>query len=657
MFGASLMPVVLAGCLLLSWGASVAVPLGTSIRSGSADGFLGGAVYLVWVLLVYGVLRRTSEIPEHRVVWALIGLSAVLKLVLAGWAMRLPLHADQELFHRFVRAMADSRLDAGVMRGLSAIYDYPVWAGRVLPIHYGMRLLAGAQDVVGVRLLNVGLSSALLAATYGFARRLLPVGQRKWAVFLMMALPFQTMVVTDYSHHLFSSFYFLVSLWGVWEMVFSSPSPLRRLGLSLGTGVCLLLMMGQRGTHWIALAVWGALLLWALCTGVGWRRWIWMVAGIGILPLALSIPLAHRYDAWLERHDTHRLNSVLPGFVARGWCPKSDGEYCGRYEQLDRVTPWPAKSAAMFRLVGSQIRYNPAVVCLRFPVVKTAKLFLVGYASNFEESLAAADSRALPWARGMRRVAAPLFLGLALGGCLMLARRPGRQDRWLPVVLAPVVTWGAYVFFGETSPRYSIYCQPFLALLGALALSNGGLTAQEGVQGVPPGPWGPVLGRGLVILGGMVVALGLLVAVVQSMPSHRFYGDVHRGWSVSDGGAVGAGPLSPFEAALCLEPGHGSMEAVWAVPSMPEGGTTLSFYLLEVDPDARALTLGVHAGGEDWRWWPLAGRPVPQFVEMDLSPHTEKLEFVLRTADGSPMEASGCVVVGYVYMDRQDVNP
>ena len=99
----------------------------------------------------------------------------------------------------------------------------------MLPVHYAIRLLAGNHDLLWTRLLNVALSTAILLTTYGFARRLLPEGRRKWAVFLTMALPFQSFVVTDYSHHLFSSFYFLLGMGCAWDLVFADPRPARRL--------------------------------------------------------------------------------------------------------------------------------------------------------------------------------------------------------------------------------------------------------------------------------------------------------------------------------------------------------------------------------------------------------------------------------------------
>ncbi len=643
----SVSAVTLAVCLLLAWGVSMAAPLLNAAGGGSLDWLPGAGGYLAVVLLLALLVRKTRRFPEHRVVGGLIALSAGIKLWLAVRFAIFPLHADQELFHRFVRDMADSRLNPDILRVLSAFYDYPVWAGRVLPIHYLIRLAAGPGDVFWTRLLNVGVSSAMLAVVYGFSRRLLPEGKRRWAVFLMMALPFQTMVVTDYSHHLLSSFYFLSGLWCAWELVFRSPRAVSRLGLSLGAGGCLLLMMWQRGTHWIALGTWLALLAWAGLRGTGLRRWAGLAVHVVGIPLLVSLPLARGYDAWLERQDAFRLNSVLPAFMARGWCPETGGEYCGRYEQLDRATPPGEKTAAMLRLVGSQIRFNSRTVCLWFPAMKTAKLFLVGYASNFEESLAAAGSDALPAARGMRRAAAPLFLGLALWGCLALARRPGRHPEWLPVVLAPLVTWGAYVFFGETSPRYSIFCQPFLALLGAL-----GIPAAAARPPGSPGQavsWKAVAARAGVAPGIIAVCLALLVGLLGAMPAHRFYGDLSQGWTVSGGGRIGPGALHPFEAVLNMDAGQASAGAEWSGSGPAGVSGRLSFYLLNMSAEARALTLEVAVDGDERINLPLADVALPRRLEAAGPFPRGILQLELRSPEALPQPA--WVSIGYAGMD------
>ncbi|MDD4342474.1 MAG: hypothetical protein PHO14_09630, partial [Kiritimatiellae bacterium] len=530
---------------------------------------------------------------------------------------------------------------------LSRIYDYPVWAGRVLPFHYAVRLLAGSHDLLWVRLFNVGLSSAILGVTYGWSRRLLPAGKRKWAVFLLVVLPFQTMVVTDYTHHLFSSFYFLAGLWCVWELVYSSPALGRSFGLSLGAVACLLLMMWQRGTHWIALAVWVFVWGWTGLAGAGWRRWAKVGLFAILIPLVGSVPLARSYDSWLARHDDHRLNSVLPAFMARGWCPESAGEYCGRYEQLDRVTPWPDKSTAMFRLVGSQIRHNPEVVCARFPLVKTAKLFLVGYASNLEESLAATRSRWLPVVRGMRWAASPLFLGMAFWGCLVLARNPGRQGRWLPVVLAPLVTWGAYVFFGETSPRYSIFCQPFLALAGAMAfVTRPDSRLNAGDQ---PLSWKAIFVRAMLVSGAVAVILLFLTAVVHYLPAHLFYRNVQPGWELSQGVQVRPGAYQPFEVVLEMDAKRSETKADWIVAADPVVAADLSFYLLDISPEVGDVVLEVRSGATDMFSVPLREITEPQYVKVEGPLEIDRLRFILRSS--KPLAQPLRLTMGYVRAD------
>ena len=642
-FGGSLLPVALAGCLFLAWTTSLGVIALKQFGGARTPWFGGAIVYLVAAGALGGLLAKIPAGAEPRLVGALIALSAGVKLVLVLCFPHLPLNTDQAMFHYFVREMADGHLAGDILRRLSQIYDYPVWAGRALPIHYAVRRWSGGQDLLWIRMLNVGLSTALLATTYGFACRLLPRGRRKWVVGLMLALPFQWFVVTDYSHHLFSSFYFLACIWCGWELVFASPGRWRRLGLSAAIGICLVLMMWQRGMHLIALGVFGFLLAWAALAGCGWRRWGGLCLGLVVVPLALALPPAQRLDAWLARHDDGKLNSVLPAFVARGWCPESAGEYCGRYEQLDRVTPGPEKKAAMARLVLSQIRHNPRIVCGRFPFVKTAKLFLVGYAANFEESLAAGHSAVLPWARGMRLAAAPVFLGLALWGCLVLAFAPVAQVRWLPVLLAPLLTWGAYVFLGETSPRYSIFCQPFLALLGALALGGPGL----GAHPLSGAAWRGLAIRAVLVVGLVAAALGSAVWAVGRIPEYRLYADLERGWG--GGGEPGPvpwpGALRPFEVRLPWTP------TTWRLPPHPETAGILSFYVLDVrgaPPDGR---IAVRAGADVLFDRAAASLRFPQYVEAEIPAPAEELVFE------GPGPGPGTWALGYVSFREKDGAP
>lgn len=369
----------------------------------------------------------------------------------------------------------------------------------------------------------------------------------------------------------------------------------------------------------------------------------------------LSIPAAGRYDAWLARHDVHQLNSVLPAFVARGWCPETRGEYCGRYEQMDRVTPWPEKKPAMFRIVLSQVRYNAKTVCAWFPLLKTAKLFLVGYASNLEEGLLASQSPHLLWARGMRLAAAPIFLGLAFWGCMGLAARPRMPYRWIPIFLAPVLTWGAYLFMGETSPRYSIFCQPFLALLGASALATFKRAKME-----EEADWRGVASRGGFVLGGIVLGLALLAAGVRLIPEHQLYANLEKGWTGVDGKSVQAGVASgdyrPFESRILLEPESGSSQVVWHLPPRPAAFQTLSMYLLDASAGARAARLEIRALGKPLAGIPLNGLNEPRYVQMRLPFGADELTFSLEPFAGAE-RPGGSVQIGYVSFSEGSLSP
>lgn len=642
----SLLPALLGLCLLIAFGVSVLVPV---VHYGAAGNFswLGGAaIYAVFWGVVFWAVRRATEVSEARVVWRLIGLSALVKLVLIGVMRHLPLHADQALFHLFMREMADSRLYAGTMAELSRYYDYPLWSGRGMPFHFLARLWAGDLDVLWMRLVNVALSSGILAVTYGFSRRLLPEGARKWAVFLLMALPFQTMVTTDYSHHLFASFYLLLSMWCAWELVWIAHSWRVRAGLSAVTGVCLMLMMWQRGTHWIAMGVWLAVVVWTAFARGGWRRAAWLGAGLVVMPLLISIPLARHFDGWLAQHDEHRLSTLLPGFAARGWCPESQGEYCARYERLEGATPWPDKVPAVVRLITSQIRENPGVVCGWFPVMKTGKLFLAGYASNFEEGLAGWRPQYLAWARGVRLLGAPLFLGFALWGCWCLTARARDHAKWLLVALVPVVTWAAYIFFGETSPRYSIFFQPFLALVGAAGFARWERRACWRAT-----VW-RVAWRNAAVTG--IVALGLmaLVLAVHALPGHRQYANLETGWGASAAAEsaleVQRGSLRPFEARLKSSLVASDGAAVqWALPERPLEDGDLSLYVIGANAAARRMRLVVMPEGGASVSVELRAISYPHWVRLSLPAEARNVAFQLVPFEDGEV-AGASVELGYM---------
>ena len=649
--GAALLPAVLTLCLALAWLASLAIPVRKYLLAGDFSWLPGAGLYLLLAGGLGWLVWRARQISEGRLVGILIGAATIVKLALAFSTLHLPLNTDQTLFRHFVCEMADQSLQGEALARLSATYDYPVWAGRAMPVHYLLRRLAGAHDLPWVRLVNVGFSLAILLVTYGLARRLLPAGRRKWAVFLVMVLPFQTFVVSDYSHHLFSSFYFLLGMWAATEMILTDPGPWRRSGLALLVGVCLLFMTWQRGIHLIAMGTWLVLVAWT-AAACGWRQGGRLALGLVLIPAVLALPLARRFDRCLEAHDVHHLNSILPAFMARGWCPESGGEYCRRYEQLDEATPGPEKKSAMYRLVLSQIRRNPMVVCAKLPLIKTAKLFLVGYAANFEESLVAENAPALPWVRGMRLIAAPLFLGAALYGCFLLCFRPDAQRRWLPVLLAPVLTWGTYVFVGESSPRYSIFCQPFLGLLGAWALTRG-----ADATGRPAALTAKTLGhfalRMLVCLAAALLALSAAAGIVQRLPADWFYADLKQGWSSPVPETIRPGALQPFEVQLCVPSGSAAAQADWQLPPRRDSMDKLSLYLLKTEKSLHAMRLGIDCSGIRMLTVSLADFQEPQQLKIALPRSAESLRFVIEPVSDTSMNP-GCLEIGYASFFTDD---
>ncbi|HPV48004.1 MAG TPA: hypothetical protein PLD40_10555 [Kiritimatiellia bacterium] len=643
------LPVWLGLCLALAVLASLTVPVWKYARAGDFTWLPGALLYGALFTGVAWWLAKVRPEREGQAVLALIGGSALLKLALVLLMGHLPLNTDQAIFRHFVETMADHRLAADTMDSLSADGDYSIWAGRAMPVHYLVRRLAGVHDALWMRLISIMVSSALLVMTAAFARRLLPANKRKWAVFLLVALPFQTFVVLDYGHHLLSSFYLLLGTWCVWELVHASPGLPRRLGLSVVAGLCLLLMMWLRGIHLIALGAWVGLLLWAAFQEKARRHWCRLVFWGILLPLGLASPLARHYDSWLRQHDAHQLNSMLPAFVARGWCPESAGEYCGRYEQIDRATPGPDQKSAMWRLVFSQIRYNPRVVCVRFPIIKTAKLFLVGYAANIEEALAMEKSPVLPWVRGMRLAAAPVFLLWACWGCFLLAVSPSPQrERWLAVFLVPLLTWGTYVFLGETSPRYSIYCQPFLGLIGAYAL-----VARRGHEaGAPTESWRRPLLRGVVMLAVGAVVLGGLTYGIRQVPARYFYADLRQGWSRVGGPAsspvVAPGDFQPLEAKIQLPPGSDEARVEWQLPVPAGVPREVALYLLGADAGLSQAVLSIGTGAGPLFSLPLNELNRPRHLRIVVPAADDSLRFSLRKAMPPENRIPGTLQIGYL---------
>lgn len=630
-----LLPAALGCFVLLAFPASVLVPL-VKIWNGGGAGWPAGLLYLLGAGIAGWGLKKADKWPEHLVAWGVICVSFAVKAVVAWLVPHLPLNIDQSLFHHFATRIAADGYASETLSTLSSLYDYPLWAARIFPVHYLMERIFPVHALAWTKALNVAAATLILVLTYGLARRVLPPGKRKWAVFLMAVLPFQTFWVTDYSHHLYSSLYLLAFTWAAEELAFGGGGLFRRMGLSSLAALCLLFMAWQGGVDWIAMGLAVGFVVVHAAKSSNLRRTLGLALWLLVIPAVAATML--KGPLLLNRIgecDVHRQNSVLPAFMARGWNPETGGEYCPRYEKLDMATPPPKKAEAMFRIVLSQMRHEPMKTCLWLPCVKTAKLFLVGYASNLEESLALGRFPALPGVGWIRRCGTAVFLGFVLLGCFRLAGLRDLPDTWVPVLMVPLLTWGAYVLAGETSPRYSVFCQPFLAVVGACAVRG----AAETQYPSRPARW---WWRLVVVVVLLLVAAGTVAMAVRLIPSHAAYEDLRGN---RDGESTREGPFRLFERTAVLPPGEESASLVWPIPG---GATACSFYALECGGAmADAEVVVATGGGEALATVPLDGRALPEYVEVALPADIRELHVRVSRAS-SDTGKEGTFVFGYL---------
>lgn len=632
-----LLPAALGCFVLLAFPASVLVPL-VKIWNGGGAGCLAGLLYLLGAGIAGWGLKKADKWPEHLVAWGVICVSFAVKVALAWLVPHLPLNIDQSLFHHFATRIAADGYAPETLSSLSSLYDYPLWAARIFPVHYLMERIFPAHALAWTKALNVAAATLILVLTYGLARRVLPPGKRKWAVFLMAVLPFQTFWVTDYSHHLYSSLYLLAFTWAAEELAFGKFRLWQRLCFSCLAATCLLFLAWQVGVDWIAMGMAAGFVAVHAVMSSDIRKTGGLALWLLVIPvMATSILKNPLLLDQLAAGDIHRQNSVLPAFMARGWNPETGGEYCARYEQLDIATPRPRKTEAMFRLVFSQIRHKPAKTCFWLPCVKTAKLFLVGYASNLEEALALAPSPALPWVGWGRRCGTAFFLGFVLLGCIRITGTRALPVVWIPVLLVPLLTWGAYVVAGETSPRYSVFCQSFLALVGASAI-RGSADAKFPCPSIRL--W---VTRTVAVVLLLLTASGIVATAIQMLPAHVFFQDFRGGWG---GEAIRDGRFPLFERIAMLPPGKECVSMDWQIP---EGAKTCSFYALQCKGAMTAAEVVVATGdGKVLASVPLAGHTLPEYMEVPLPENVHELRVnVLRATAGT--DQAGEFVFGYLH--------
>ena len=458
--------------LLLAWGAALTNSIGKAAERGLLTG-LGFVGYVVLAGLLAWTLRRVQTRWGTARFLALVCLVSLaiqccfIWLVNGSWAWV----QDAGIFKYYLDALAANGYTQQTLTALSPHYDYNVWTYRALPFYYGIRLVSGASFVLNVQLFQALIITLSLLLTWRIAR--LCFGQRVavWTVLFQLLMPFRLLACLDLNHHIMGGFYFVAGLWILVEWQPPGRRFTTRFGLAVAAFVLLPLMRLEGGIDlvWLASATLVFFFLWlARCLPLATMlRTLLVLVVIPLLGAQLLIA------PWKEKINTanpqrHAVGMI--GFMARGWAPETGGEYYGPYEVVDYLTPPTEKVAVQRSLLASQVVYNPGTLLGRLLPIKIAKYFLLGYASGTEEMMAAHGAKtAKSLAVGARMAWTIMALPLMIWGALLLLPRLWTLRR-LPLVLRTALLAVSYIFFGETSPRYSIYIQPFLFMLAALPL-------------------------------------------------------------------------------------------------------------------------------------------------------------------------------------------
>jgi len=460
---------ILSG-MILAWSAA-AINAAGKLQSGEAAAAILAGFALYGLLAIAGLFALRTlfrQLGARRFLWLVLFLSLLIQLVVIGLAdSRWQWTGDASIFRYYLDTLSEHGYSEQTLSDLSRHYDYRVWPRRALPFYYALRLLAGDRFVPAVQLFHGLLLTLSLALTWRVARLLFGLRTAFWAVSLQLLMPFRWYICLDLNHHILGGFYFLTGLWLLAEWFRTIRPPGTRWACAVGMAILLPLMRLEGGIDfvWIGAMALTVLLAWLTGRQAGRETGRAGMALLLLPLLAASItvsPLMRRMDA----ADRHRHESGPIGFMARGWSPETGGEYCGTYEILDYLTPHEDKITVQASILASQTYYNPCVLLTSLLPVKLAKYFLLGYASGAEEMLTHNGAhQAQRLAEGARTVFLLGTLPLMLWGGILLPRL--RRPRRLELILPCAMLCATYVLLGETSPRYSIYIQPFLFMLAA----------------------------------------------------------------------------------------------------------------------------------------------------------------------------------------------
>jgi hypothetical protein len=427
-------------------------------------------------VLLISAAGKTPLDPDRGFVLCLAGITLALKLVWIAWHSGYPQLADHAIFLDFVNRLASSNFSPATLRELSGSYDYYIWVSRGMPFQHLFAQLAPEGHVVWAQVFNAVIQACTLLALHGVAGRLmLPPSTRRLSVILYATIPFHWWQVLEYNHHIYSTFLMTVLVWIVLRLGQTASRWWVAALHGTGIGAVLFALALQVGVDQLALIFVGLAAVWALIH----IKSVGRAGAVGRLGLILVIAVGmwgigkRSYFDWQASFDERRLSSGVAGFLARGWSMEKLGEYDGRFEQLDRITPAGENLELMLAVPVSRLADQPLASFAQLLPAKVAKFGLIGFATTAEDSLKMfGRPREAEIFRSLRLLHAPLFLALVLVALLHAGCGIGNPSCWLLPVVLVLAGCGVFAMMGETSPRYSIYVQPYLALL-----ASGGLVA------------------------------------------------------------------------------------------------------------------------------------------------------------------------------------
>lgn len=501
--------------------------------------------------------------------------------------------AGDELFLRqFVLALADHGLTAANLNGLSAIYDYPLWASRSLPLYLPARILFGTSDLAAIRAMQTLLGAGTLALTFLIARRLVGSCAARVAASLLTVFPYHLFGVLSSDSEIPGTFWLVL---GVYLAVValrkgSRAAWVANAGMGVAFGACLSLAGIQRGGIdflLFAVAVFAAA-LYRFASAKG--RPLRGAAVFLAIAAAVWVPTRYATAQWIAGYDLHHLRGRGLGFTTRGWNPVTMGEYLLRYEELEIASPAADKDRVLAAVLVTEFARQPVTLGI-IPAVKIAKIFLLGYAASAQNGLLASGySGSARAAKTCTAVFAPLMLMLCAVGLLRALGSGWLRSRLSIPLLLLTASVAAITILGETNPRYSHPVHFALAILAA----TGALELRKGLP-----RWATIRGtsRRLVaaagILGAAWLLLGCVVFVAASHAGSMTFADLRASGAEVDGVVTTIEALHPqtraWEGIIEIPGGTPLPTEVRLsvpVPARPKGGSVaISLWLPEQSGD------------------------------------------------------------------------